>query len=1079
VPAVAALEHVHRDRGELAVDLRVAELRIRLLGDISMDLAGVPLDGFNSPRLQRLVARLVLGREAAQSRARIAYELWPDSTESQARTNLRHLLHDLRRTVPELERFVDITNQTLRWRPDAPVLIDVVAFTDAIARSDLDDAVAHYGGDLLPACYDDWVLAERDRLRATAAEALATLAARAGEAADHGPAVHYARRLVQLDPLHELGYRLLMQAHARRGDRSEALRTYHACVDVLERELGVEPSAPTRQLYEALRVGADQSRLPGAGASDEPASATPPLVGREVEWQQVQATWREAAAGRAQLLLVTGEPGVGKTRLVEELSRRCTAQGIPFARTRLYEAAGRLPWAPVVDWLRAPALSPSVAGLPTVWLAELARLLPELRVGRPDLPEPPAADAALRHRLFDAVTQALVGGPAPLLLVVDDLQWCDPDTIELVGFLLHTAPTAGLLVAGTARAEEIDEQHPLARLRNDLGRAGTLTEIRLERLGAADTAGLAARLSRDELDAPAAERLYQETEGNPLFVVEAVRAGFPADSGTALSPTVRAVITARLDQLSPGARQLVEVAATVGRAFTVDVLALASGAEVDDLVGTLDQLWRRQVIRDLGGTYDFTHDKIREVAHDTISPARRRHLHRAVAEALATTHAADLGVVSAQLAAHYEYAGLPAESVAAHRRAAAQSLLVFAFEEAIASLRNALSQLERLPAGPDRDETELELRIELGVPLVAREGYGSAAAQEVYERAVVLSRRLRRSPSPPVLRGLGLAALVSCRFDRSSRFGAALLDLGDQDPTAQTEGHYLLGVSAFWRGDLAASRAHLSAAIRSYRAEQSAEHITRYAQDPKAVCLVRLALTELWCGKPDRASTLAQEALAFAETLAHPTTHAYVLMYAAFVVAELGDRAPLIEYLDAGDALWARQPLGFFMTLGQLYRGWIEVLDGRPGGIDRLQAAIDGLRAEGQTLHLTYALGLLARARHMAGDIEAGRTALREGVQWGLEHDQRYVESELWRIDGELLAASGDATGAEAAIQRAVAVAASQGARWLELRATCSLARLVPGPAVGERLRAVRSAFADADSTPDVLAANALLATLS
>jgi DNA-binding SARP family transcriptional activator/tetratricopeptide (TPR) repeat protein len=1054
---------------------RPAELQVRLLGQFAVELVGEPIGAFESPRLQRLLAYLVLSRETAQSRARVAFSLWPDSTDGQAHTNLRHLLHDLRRALPGLERYVDISNRSLRWRPDAPARVDVVVFCDGIAGGDLESAVAEYRGDFLPACYDDWSLAERDRLRAAAVEALMLLAERATDSGHDGAAVDYCGRLLRLEPLHEPGYALLMRAYARRGDRAAALRAYHTCVYVLERELGVEPSAQTRGLYDGLRAGVLPSPSVGVPAASKAPIAAPPLVAREAAWRQIVAAWEEAAAGSARLLCVVGEPGVGKSRLVEDLTRRCTAAGMSLARTRAYEAAGRAPWAPVVDWLRAGPIRAGLGQLEEAQLAELSRLLPELRAERPGLPLPtPAADTAQRFLLLDAVAHALTAVRSPVLLVLDDLQWCDADTIELVGFLLRSAPAARVLVAATARTEEIESDHPVTRLRAELGRHDALVEVELDRFDAAATTELACQLLGHDLDAPAAARLYAETEGNPLFVVEAVRAGFPSEARVGLSGTVQAMINARLAQLSVEARRLVEVAATVGRAFTVDVLASASRIAEDDMVAALDELWRRRIVRDQGGAYDFAHDKIREVAHDTISPARRRRLHASVAAALAGIHVADLGPVSAQLAAHFEQAGLPVESIGAYRRAAAHALSLFALDDAAASLRRALSLVEQLPAGHPRDETELELRIELGVPLTAREGYGSAATEESYQRALALSRRLGSPPPAPVLRGLGLAALMSCDFDTSAGFGTALLAEGAQDPIAATEGHYLLGVGAFWRGELASACDHLWAVIDGYRPDLGPEHVARYAQDPKAISLIRLAVTQLWRGQPDRAAALAEEALAFAETLGHPTTTGYVLAYAALTAAETADLARVERLLDAGDELWTTQRLDLFATIGRALRGWADAQGGR--GLAGIEDAVGRWRKGRQRLHLTHSLSLLARANLLEGNAAAGRAATAEALEWTAGHDQRYLEAELWRVDGELLVLEGDLAGAVVAIERALEVAVSQGAHWLELRAACSLARHASGPAADQLLEnACNNIIGGADS-PDVRVATQLLA---
>ena len=531
------------------------------------------------------------------------------------------------------------------------------------------------------------MLAERDRLHRDAVDALYRLGDLTEDAGEDEAALGYARLLLTHDDLHEATYRRLMRLHAARGELPDALRAYHDCVGILSRELDVAPSAETSALYEALK--ADASASGGRGVSRDVGVGST-LVGRDVERSVALAAWSDACGGRAQLLLVTGEPGIGKSRLVEELVAVASSEGLPVAQARSYAAEGRLAWGPVVEWLRSDAVMPRLADLDDVWLRELARFLPELRTTRPGLgsPRPVSAGDERRH-IFDALAHAIRAIDTPLLLVLDDMQWCDADTLEFVHFLIRTEPSARLLIAGTARAEEVGPDHPLALLRASLLANGSETEIALQPLAEEDVLTLAADLAGSELGRSAAERLYRHTEGNPLFVVEAVRAGHAATDVAWLSPTVRAVITGRLSRLSDEAQRVTEIAATVGRAFTVDVLRHACHAD-DQLLDVLDELWARRIICEVPGGYDFTHDLLREVAYEGISPARRRHLHAAVADALLTVHAADLGPVSASLAMHYEQAGLVRQAVEAFGRAAEHAYVVFAIDDA-----------DRVPAARD------------------------------------------------------------------------------------------------------------------------------------------------------------------------------------------------------------------------------------------------------------------------------------------------------------------------------------------------------------------------------------------
>lgn len=1003
-------------------------LVVRLLGEVSVTLDGRPVPDLAAPRVQRLLARVALAPGAAVRRDRLAGSLWPDSTEAQARTNLRKLLHDVRHV---LDAFLDARSQEVRWRTGPDVEIDVVAFTAALARDDPRAAVGHYGGDLLPGCADDWVLAERERLRRLAVDALAGLAAAAAQAGDDEASVRHARALLRHDAVHEPAHRLLMAALARRGERTEALRTYERFAAALADELGVAPEPATRLLHEQLRRAAP--RAPRASSA---------LVGRGAQWRTAWAAWRAAAAGRSGLLLVTGEAGIGKSRLVEELARRAAADGATVAAARAYEAAGRPPWGPVVDWLRADAVRPFLDRLGDPWRHEVARLVPELSAGAGPA-DAADADGTRRHRLLDALRRGLLAPPEPLLLVLDDVQWCDRDTLGLCAFLLAAAPAAPLLIAATARTDEIDGEHPAERLRRDAERAGRLALLPLGPLDRAATVAMAAGLGCGELDAAAAGRLFTETEGNPLFVAEAVRAGFGGARAARppLTPTVQALMGARLERLSPAARAVVDVAATIGREFDAGVLATAAQLAEDELAEVLDELWERHVVRERGAAYDFSHDRLREVALGLISPARRRKLHRAVAAALERHHADDPAPVSARIAAHYERAGLAARAVAAYERAAVHAYRVFALDDAIALLERGLGLLDGTPPGAGRDAVELRLRAALGVPLVARRGYGAAAVQHSYERALTLHRRLGRPPGADVLRGLALHAVVTCRFDRAAEMGHRLVAAGDTDRTARVEGDYVLGVTAFWLGGFAAAGERLRAALDGYRVEDSPLHIARYAQDPRAVCLSRLALNDLVVGRPAEAARRMDAALAFAAELDHPMTTGYVRAWDAILAALTPDARDLGAALGALETVTTAMHIGYFELLARVLRGWHDVLSGRPGGLERIARTTDHLRRE-QPLHMTLGLALLARGHLRAGDTAAGRAAVGDALRFTARTGQRYLLAELLTVDAELRALDGDRAGAEAGARRALATAEAQGAGWLCARARAALDRL-------------------------------------
>jgi DNA-binding SARP family transcriptional activator/tetratricopeptide (TPR) repeat protein len=1043
-----------------------ARLEIRLLGGVEIILDGRRLRAFNSLRLQRFLALIAL-RRGPQHRSRLAFELWPDSDESQARTNLRKLLHDFRHSLPDTGEFVEIDNETVRWIPTGPSEVDVLRFHDAMAAGDLELATRLYSGDLLPACYDDWVLDERAKLRAEAYGALVRLTADAAGRDDRKAAIRFAQRIIDLEPTDEAAVRIQMEAHLALGDRTAALRSYHRYAEVLERDLAVPPGEAIRAMYRQLRAGTpNRDEVQG---KDLAPVAESPFVGRG-----------PARGSGAHLLLVTGEPGIGKSRLALELARRVRAEGHLVASARAYEAAGRLPWGPVVDLLRSDALRSHIDTLDAVWRAELARLLPELLdASQPSEPSQ-SGDLAQRHRLFDAVSRAIVVGDRPRLLVIDDLQWCDAETIELIGFVVRTGQRTPILIVGTVRSEEVPEHHPLVGLLDALSHDQAVTTVPLDRLDEATTATLAARLrAEDTIDPKLAARLWSETEGNPLFVIEALRAGISSDGSQAvLTPTMRVVLRARLGQLTDGARRLAEVAAVIGRPFSVSLMVSATGIDEHELVDYVDELWRRRIIRDQGATYDFSHDKLRAVALEMVSPARRRRLHRAVAEAIAVELHNDIDAASPQLAAHYDQAGMIEPAIDAYRVAGDRAVAVSALEEAVTMFRRAFSLLADIPPSPDRDALELDIRIALGSPLVALEGYGSNAAHQLYERALSLCRKLHRPVDPPILRGLGLARLQGCRLDDCDELAQALLDHESRDPITRTEGRYLLGVSAFWRGDLARACQYLDGAIDAYDVSHREEHLALYAQDPKAICLVRRAWVELWAGDAGRADETARSALELAADLNHLMTLAYVTTYAAILAAESEDLARLAELLGDADLLWKRLSERYLMVVLEALRGWLDVCEGSAEGIEKIVQSVARSRTEGETLHLTYTLLLLARARGMVGEFRQGRAATREGLSWSHRCNQRYLEAELWRADGELAYRSGESEVAAASLGSAVEIADVQGAGWLKLRALHSFASRFPDQTLREQLRDLVETIPSGYDLPPFRAAIGLLSDL-
>jgi DNA-binding SARP family transcriptional activator len=693
-------------------------LKIYLLGGFRLLYGEGMVTAINTPRLQSLLAYLVLHHHTPQLRSHLAFLFWPDSTEAQARTNLRYLIHQLRHALPQADPFLYTGDGTLQVV--APFTLDVAEFEQAIAQADraeqvgdqaelrltLERAVALYQGDLLPSCYDEWLLSERERLSQRFSAALERLSLLLESQRDYPPAIDYTQRLLRHDPLHEGAYRHLMRLHALNGEPAMAVRTYHSCVTLLQRELGVEPSPATQEIYERL--------LNVEVSSPRPAMThILSLVGRTQEWTQLRAAWRTATRGQAGAVVITGEAGIGKTRLAEELLVWAERQGIVTANARCYAAEGELVYAPVATWLRGAAIRTTLSRLDAVWLTDVARLAPEALAERPEVPHPgPLTERWQRQRLFESLARAVLGDRQPRLLLLNDLQWCDQETLEWLHYLLRYDPQAPLLLVGTMRLEEAPPDHPLATWLLALQQEGQLSEIRLGPLDAAATATLAEQVAGRPLDPAVATYLHQDTEGNPLFVVECIRTGLfeqglkeqgaggatPLPQSAAVPPKVQAVIARRLAQLSPPARELVSVAATIGRAFTFRVLARASDIDEPTLMRGLDELWQRRIVREQGtDTYDFSHDKIREVAYQSLLASHRRVLHRKVTEAMEIVFADRLSEFFGIIAQHCLGAELWDKAVEYLLQAGDAAMRLYAYNEVRQHYATALELLDRLP----------------------------------------------------------------------------------------------------------------------------------------------------------------------------------------------------------------------------------------------------------------------------------------------------------------------------------------------------------------------------------------------
>ncbi|MDE3228575.1 MAG: AAA family ATPase [Chloroflexota bacterium] len=1099
-------------------------VHLQLLGDFRLTRDGALVEGVDAPRLQSLVAYLALRRDTPQRRQRLAFLFWPNSSEAQARNNLRQLLHATRHTAPDLCALLAIDGQSIGWRSEVDLRLDVDELSracDAVEER-TSASVEHmrvvgrrllelYQGDLLPACYDEWATPERDRLRERFTQALGWLVAYFEAEGDTELAIRCARQLIRHDPLREEAYRALMRLLALGGDRMGELRAFQACASALRQALGASPGQATVDLHHrllrlppTLANGSARSPAEGAQAGHQPLALPPSLVGREREWAALHEAWRAADAGGPGFALITGEAGIGKSRLAEEMTRWVSAQGGVTATARSYAAEGQLSFAPVIEWLRTPGLRPHLRRLKPVWLGEIARLLPELLAERPDLPRyEPLTEYGQRQRFFQALALAALAAPQPLLLVMDDLQWCDQETLEWLHFLLRYDPRARVLLLGAARVEESPPEHSLHALLQHARRAVAVTELTLRPLDAAESARLAARMIERELDDLTALRLFGETEGNPLFIIETVRAGLdslPArptatdldallqpSGAAALPPGVRAAISSRLARLSPPAREMAGLAAVIGREFSVDILAHVSQASEDHIVNALDELWLRRIVRERGAVnYDFTHDKLREVAYAEISAPQRRLWRRRVAQALEMLRADDLDAISGQIAAHYEQGGAIDRAIPYYHRAALVAQRVFAYDDAVRLLRHGLALLERTPGGAERDTCELRLLLALAPLYRITLGWTAPELERVVDRIMALCDTVGDDQQrAEALYGLQSLLVVQARLERVLLVAEELHTLYDRiqgitPPLADMMlagarlhlGHYGEASSAFERTLFSAGDAGQARHVQETQGWNAIVHARAWRAHA------------LWgLGYAEQAIGSAREAIAMAEQLQEPFNQALAATYGATLSQFSADPATARADAENALALATEFRAPYYQSWAAILTRYAEARD-QPDDtrIAALAGAISAFETSGAKLRLSYYLALLASVYGQARRLDEGMDAIEAALVHARQTNERWWDAELHRLRAELKFAAGhDRRDVEAALTRAADIARTQGARALELRAHLTRYRLLGSQADDDVRLALSAAYAqltEGFDTPDAQSARLLLTPL-
>jgi class 3 adenylate cyclase/predicted ATPase len=859
------------------------------------------------------------------------------------------------------------------------------------------------------------------------------------------------------------------------------------------------------EIYRVLRASGARSRLDVAIAS-----GLTPFVGRETEVEQLFARWTRALAGEAQFVVVSAEAGMGKSRLLQVLHEGVAAGPHTWLECRCLPYYQNSALYPVIDllqrlldfrrdeppaerWLRLERfLDPYELAAPEP-LALLGALL-SLPGASIDLPPQRQKQSTLETIL--ALLLAL-SRQQPLVLVVEDLHWADPSTLELLGLLVD-GPEACLLTLFTTRPE-FEAPWP---------RSERVMRLALTRLNRGQVERVVAHVSGGKpLPEEVVRQIVERTDGVPLFVEELTkmvlesellheRAGRYELDGPlpplAIPATLRDSLMARLDRLA-SVREVAQLGATIGREFSYELLHAVSPLPEHGLQEELGRLAGAGLLYQSGAppqaTYIFKHALIQETAYRSLLRSTRQQYHLRIARVLEERFPETVATEPELLAHHYTESGLADRAVTYWERAGRRAAQRSAYLEAIRHFTLALEQLATLPPAPERDRWELSLQTALGPLLIAIKGYAAPEVEHAYARARELCREI---DEPRQLfaarRGLWAFYVMLPRAQTARELAEECLDLAQQlqDPTLILDGHRTLGSALFYAGEFDRALGHFEQAIALYTPDQHAALVALSGQDAGATSMAWTVWTLWYLGYPDRALARSREALALARELQHPFTATFVEDFCARLLQFRGDAASLLEQADL--AIARSSELGFAQFAAQTgaLRGWaLAALGDLLQGAAQLSESLTAYRALGGEVGVPYFTGLVADVHAREGRAEEGLELVNESLAAVERYGHRYYEAELNRLRGELLLrrTPPDEDGAEVCFRRACAVAAQQGARSLELRAALSLARWLARHGCAAEARAVLgdayARFTEGFDTTDLRAARALLEELA
>ncbi len=1012
-------------------------IRLALIGGFQSSATALPL------KARALLAYLAVRPGAFHLRDKLAALLWSDVDDARARDSLRQAIASLRRTLPAVDGSVILERDQAFAASPAAIDVDVPRFERLAASdnpADWQAAAECYRGDFLEGVtvnapvFEEWLVSERERLREVAIETLARLLAfqmHASEPQQAEAAVQTAQRLLALDPLQEAVHRGLMRLYARLGRRSAALRQYQVCVQVLRRELGVDPEADTRRTYETLVQRTIEARAgePASSSADVLTELPAPLLfGRDKELQRIGRVARDLDRERGHLLLVLGDAGIGKTALLDAV-RAALADRRPLVGTgRSHASTQPLPYGPWVEALRGFTLTASAfESLAPVWRAELARLLPEL--ADPTLP-PASADTL---PLFEAVAQllALLSRTRPVLVTIEDLHWADETSLRLFGFLGQRIADAPAVLAATARLDEPARPALLDTLLAEWRRERQTVVLRPEPLSPHDVAALTrsrfrAGTSSSHLSS-IAEHVWRISRGNPWVATEILQSlGEPGASASLdlLTDGADDVIAARLDRLSDRGKRLVDAAVVIQRPFDFALAPPAAGLSVYEAAEALEEAVRRGVMLAVNDGFDFVHDRVREVASKRIPAGRRRLLHELVGRAIEEVHARDLDQYTSELGLHFEIGGDWMKATDYLRRAGQQAARQSAYKEAVALLTRAVTALERVPASDDRTRLQIDLKIELRSALIPTGDFGAVLSclreAEALAMEIGDSRRLGR-----ISCHMTQFFWVGGHYPAAIAAGKQALAQGDKldDLAMRAEAAFFVGASLCSSGQYAQSVDVLNRNVGMLAGPLAVERFgLPFIPAVSSRLFLAWALAEE--GRFDEATGRAAEIADIAEAAGDGFGSIEARFAPGFVLVRRGEFGRAIEMLSpAVDACRALHiPLLF--PFGACHLGLaLAYAGGAPEGVALIEEAI----AEADRMHLAANrsrwASMLGEALLAAGRIDDASLPAAEALALARQHEEVGHEAWAHRLLGMVAAARGHGDEAVAHYRACIALA--------------------------------------------------------